>query len=119
MKIRIKGNSLRFRLTRVDLLSLTETGYVEDKIDFIGKSLFYGLEIKSDGDLSVTFSNNAITLFMPEFMMQDWENEDRIGFESHDGKVHLLVEKDFTCLDKVNEDQSNNYPNPLAEKLYA
>jgi hypothetical protein len=27
----------------------------------------------------------------------------------------LLVEKDFVCLDNTIEDQSDNYPNPLAE----
>jgi len=28
-----------------------------------------------------------------------------------------LVEKDFKCLDNVAEDQSDNYPNPLAKDL--
>ena len=33
------------------------------------------------------------------------------------GKIlYLLLEKDFKCLDNTTEDQSDNYPNPLAEK---
>jgi hypothetical protein len=30
--------------------------------------------------------------------------------------LYLLVEKDYTCLDNVEEDQSDNYPNPLLKK---
>jgi hypothetical protein len=37
-----------------------------------------------------------------------------VGFDDKNGPVQLLVEKDFTCLDNVEEDQSDNYPNPLA-----
>ena len=42
---------------------------------------------------------------------------DKVGFEGKQGDLVLLVEKDFTCLDNAEEDQSDNYPNPLAEKL--
>jgi len=27
-------------------------------------------------------------------------------------QLHLLLEKDFVCLDNTAEDQSDNYPNP-------
>jgi hypothetical protein len=43
-------------------------------------------------------------------------NTDKVGFENNDGEVQLLIEKDFTCLDNVADDQSDNYPNPMAEK---
>jgi hypothetical protein len=38
--------------------------------------------------------------------------------EGTEEKLHLLVEKDFTCLDNVTEDQSDNYPNPLLKESY-
>ena len=57
-------------------------------------------------------------LFMPESMMAELTNSDKVGFENYNGDLHLLVEKDFTCLENVSEDQSDNYPNPLAEKFY-
>jgi hypothetical protein len=41
-------------------------------------------------------------------------NTEKVGFEAINGALQLLVEKDFTCLDKIDEDQSDNYPNPLA-----
>jgi len=53
---------------------------------------------------------------MPDSMTEEWTSTDRIGFENNDGQLYLLIEKDFKCLDNVAEDQSDNYPNPLALK---
>ena len=50
-------------------------------------------------------------------MINELENTDRVGFEETVSGLHLLVEKDFTCLDSIEEDQSDNYPNPLAAKI--
>ena len=116
MKIRIKGNSLRYRLTRSDVAQLAAVVYVEDKIDFGDRSLLYALQLTDADELSATLVNDTITLFMPGRMVREWENTDKVGFETRNGDLYLLVEKDFTCLDKVDEDQSDNYPNPLAAK---
>ncbi len=53
---------------------------------------------------------------MPAVMANEWANTARVGFENNEGEIYLLVEKDFVCLDTVNEDQSDNYPNPLLSK---
>jgi hypothetical protein len=116
MKIRFKSNSLRYRLTRTDVAQLTTTGYIDDKVNFGDHSLIYSIKRIDHGQLSATFKNNIITLFMPDSMTKELLNTNRIGFEINNGPLHLLVEKDFTCLDNVTEDQSDNYPNPLAEK---
>jgi hypothetical protein len=118
MKIRIKSNSLRYRLTRTDVKQLDEIGYLEDGIDFGGQSLIYGIKLTDDWLLSSAFKNNTITLFMPKSMVTELVNTDKVGFENNSGLLHLLVEKDFTCLDNVAEDQSDNYPNPLDERIY-
>lgn len=117
MKIRIKSNSLRYRLTRSDIASLAQVGYLEDKVKFPEQTLMYALKIiNEEGQLSSSFKNDTITLFMPKSMITELIDTDRVGFENTDGHLHLLVEKDFTCLENVTEDQSDNYPNPLAEK---
>jgi hypothetical protein len=119
MKIRIKSNSLRYRLTRSDIASLAQVGYLEDKVKFPEQTLMYALKIiDGDAQLSSSFKNDTITLFMPKSMISELIDTDRIGFENNDGQLHLLVEKDFTCLENVAEDQSDNYPNPLTEKHY-
>jgi len=116
MKIRIKSNSLRYRLTRTDVAQLTNHSYIEDKIDFGGQSLLYSLQLVDSDQLSSSFVDNTITLFMPKTMMKELAGSDKVGFENNAGGLHLLVEKDFTCLENVAEDQSDNYPNPLAQK---
>jgi hypothetical protein len=113
MKIRIKGNSLRYRLTRSDIERLSKEGYLEEITCFGEHSLIYSLQRAGVDQLHATFQNNKITLFMPELMVEEWTTTDRIGFENSTGKLYLLIEKDFQCLDNVAEDQSDNYPNPL------
>jgi hypothetical protein len=34
MKIRIKGNSLRYRLTKSDVAQLAEEGHLQEEVDF-------------------------------------------------------------------------------------
>lgn len=116
MKIRIKGNSLRYRLTKTDVAKLAEDGYVQETVDFGSQQLIYALRLVDDEHLSATYKENAITLYAPKTMITGFADEDKIGYEGTHGSLHLLVEKDFTCLDEVAEDQSDNYPNPLADK---
>ncbi|MFB9844572.1 DUF7009 family protein [Mucilaginibacter ginsenosidivorans] len=117
MKIRIKGNSLRYRLTRSDVNAIIKEGRLEERTEFGHQTLVYALQTTTDYDLSATFHENRITLFVPHIMIDQLANTDEVGFESEQGKLFLLVEKDFTCLDNTAEDQSDNYPNPLAEKM--
>src|SRR5580698_8602192 len=105
MKIRIKSNSVRYRLTRSDVERFAESGYLADKVDFGGNSLTYALQRTDGAQLSASFKNNIITLFMPQSMISELIETDRTGFENNSGTLHLLVEKDFTCLDNVTEDQ--------------
>ena len=116
MKLRIKGNSLRYRLTRKDIADLTAAGYLEDQVKFADQALSYAIRITNDSDLTSDFKNNTITMFMPKVMLTELNGTDQVGFENNNTGLHLLVEKDFTCLENVTEDQSDNYPNPSAKK---
>jgi hypothetical protein len=117
MKIRIKGNSLRYRLTKSDVYRLAQEGYLEDQTDFGGRALIYVIQKTNGKELSAFFNDNVICLQIPGKMINELDSTDRVGFEGMEGNLHLLVEKDFTCLDDVDEDQSDNYPNPLAAKI--
>ncbi len=116
MKIRIKGNSLRYRLTRTDVDTFTKNGYLEEQTSFGGDVLIYAIQSSNTDTLTSTFKNNKITLLMSQAMVKEWADTDRVGFENKTPDFFLLVEKDFKCLDNVEEDQSDNYPNPLAKK---
>lgn len=115
MKIRLKSNSLRFRLTRSEVERFAHEGVVAEKVRIGEETLTYVLQRFAEPELKATLKNNIITLNVPEQLADEWTGTDRVGFDC-DGELYLLVEKDFTCLENVEEDQSDNYPNPLAQK---
>lgn len=119
MKIRIKGNSIRYRLTKTDIKNFGTSGFIEEKTEFLnGPSFFYRLEKKEDiTNIEASFSNNRMTIFVSGKIAEEWIITDIIAFDNKmnigNGKeLFLLIEKDFACLDYTLEDQSDNYPNP-------
>jgi hypothetical protein len=120
MKIRIKGNSIRIRLTKSEVDRFGKEGFIEEHTQFGTSKLSYCLKQKTQESMSATFENNTVTIYMSETWAEEWTNTERVGYEHTmplpDGKeLYLLVEKDFVCLDNTSEDQSDNYPNPMAE----
>lgn len=115
MKIRIKDNSVRFRLTQSEVALLGQTGLVSCTTEFIDRPLVYTIKSSADSALSVSFTENTIVLKMPEEMVREWVSTERVGFDGQSGLVKVLIEKDFVCIDNSVEDQSDNYPNPNLE----
>jgi len=119
MKIRIKGNSIRYRLTKTEIADFGKNGYLEGRTEFPGGySFYYCLEKKENIDnLEASFSENRIKLYVPVNISDEWTTTDIVGFDTKmkigEGKeLFLLIEKDFVCLDHTLEDQSDNYENP-------
>jgi len=113
MKIRFKGNSLRYRLTKSEVAKLLSAGFLEEHTAFAGKTLTYAIVTANDNKLSADYIADRIVLSLPAAMIDELNNTDKAGYEDHTGPVSILIEKDFVCVDKVEEDQSDNYPNPL------
>jgi hypothetical protein len=114
MKIRIKNNGLRYRLTRSEVEAFAHDGFFREKVQIGNETLTYILQRTTDAELSAVFKNNIITMLVPGNIADEWTGTDQVGFKATQDETELLVEKDFTCLDEVDEDQSDNYPNPLA-----
>lgn len=119
MKIRIKGNSIRYRLTKTEIDNFGKNGWLEEKTEFLtGASFHYRLEKKTGiENIEASFSGNRICIFVPENMATEWTTTDVVGFDTKmkigEGKeLFLLIEKDFVCIDHSFEDQSDNFPNP-------
>jgi hypothetical protein len=117
MKIRIKGNSLRYRLTKSDIEHFSKEGYIEETIYLGTQKLIYALQRYPEDELTADFNDQKIVLYVPDYIANEWTTTDRVGFENNNGALYLLIEKDFKCLDNVAEDQSDNYPNPLSSTL--
>jgi hypothetical protein len=113
MKIRIKGNSVRYRLTRSEVTRLWEKGFIEDQTTFFTKTLRYYIEVTASDELKADFTlDDSIILYLPQKMIDAMQHTEIVGFDNQHGPVSLLIEKDFVCIDNTTEDQSDNYPNP-------
>ena len=119
MKIRIKGNSVRVRLSRSEVDQFGREGYLEEKTEFGSSSFAYALQRTNDGDnLSANFIDGKMTLLVPELIANEWVTTEKVGYDNNmdigGGKtLFLLLEKDFKCIDAPPyEDQSDNYEHP-------
>jgi len=120
MKVRIKGDSVRMRLTKSEVDKFGQEGYLEESTHFGNGTFSYALESRKGIDkLAAELSNNKISLLVPDATREEWVNTDIVGYKNNldigEGKtLFLLLEKDFKCIDgEVLEDQSDNYENPL------
>ena len=120
MKIRIKGNSIRFRLTQSEVKSLTETGSIVEKTQFESQSLIYAVKkVEEQNEMTAIFAEGKIILNVPKAQLENWYSNEIVGFKNtqkllNGNILSLLLEKDFACLDNRIEDQTDNYPNPKA-----
>ena len=118
MKIRIKGNSVRFRLTKSEVETFSKTGIFKEETVFATKTLIYALVAKEGiTELEADYTAETITIYFPKSEQVAWATNTKIGYSNSvdwndKNALSLLVEKDFTCLDNTIEDQSDNYPNP-------
>lgn len=103
MKLRIKGNSLRFRLTKRDLERLSGDGVLREALRFAGRELAYQLRSSSCADdVSATFNDGCIDVAVPRDFLTEWANTDAIGIRAAFDPDRLkgprvLIEKEFGC----------------------
>jgi hypothetical protein len=119
MKLRLKDNSIRLRLSQRDVDNLAAKGSVEEQLKFSkDTALFYRLIAKEDvQSLTVSYAENAINIYIPKDFVNGWPKNNVVGTSAQhrtaDGtEIFILIEKDFKCLDNIEEDQSDNYANP-------
>ena len=125
MKIRIRGNSLRFRLGRSEVQAFGLSGMIEERVEFGPPpqiDFCYRLEKTSGNEFLGSFNDGVITVRIPEMLVKHWVESDQTGLDGsqklgEQTDLHILIEKDFVCLNAHNdEDQSDRYPHPKGEE---
>ena len=118
MKIRIKGNSIRLRLTKTDIQNLKEKGVVEEKTIIGSEEIFkYSLIVDEKiSSISAEFQASKISVFLSKKEADILTETDEITIEGSQNNgeekgLFLLVEKDLQCLDTTYEDQTDMYEN--------
>ncbi|HRG37316.1 MAG: hypothetical protein JNL65_11325 [Saprospiraceae bacterium] len=125
MKLRTNKNSIRLRLSQIEVANFQKFGIVEESLSFsdrLSDCLHYSL-IEADHDqINVTFNNNHLRVYIPSQIANAWCSSEQVGFDAKiplkgENYLYVLVEKDYQCLvDRPFEDESNNFPNPNAAK---
>jgi hypothetical protein len=123
MKLRIKGNSLRLRVSRSELACFQEGGRIEETIHFTAApeaTLTYALESASKpSPVTVRYGSREVTVILSKDRARTWGAQSEVGvYTTLDmgpaGSLEVAVEKDFACLDRSDEDNSDTFANPLA-----
>jgi hypothetical protein len=121
MKLRIKGPTLRLRLTQGEMQALLEEGVVEEQVPFApGVNLVYRLKCDPAArDISASFRNGVVEVLIPESGAREWGTTSRVTLAheqaSPGGALRITLEKDFACLaPREGEDESDNFPHPEA-----
>lgn len=120
MKLRIKGNSLRVRLTPSEMTRLLETGRIAETIHFASDEnacLTYALEhTPDDVAISVRYAPREVTVVLSSAEARRWSSGDDVGLYGETatarGPLQLAVEKDFACLDKNDAENVDTFPHP-------
>lgn len=120
MKLRIKGNSLRLRISQSEVKQLKDNLQITEEIQFSKDSaLRYTLQNQPGlNTIKADYSENSLLISLPETLAKDWLNSDQVGLEgiqenSENNFLKILVEKDFSCLTPHgDEDESDLLPNP-------
>jgi len=123
MKLRIKGNSLRLRVSRSELARFLDGERIEETIQFTRApeaSLTYALESAVQvAPVRVQYESQRIRVILSEDQGGIWGAESEVGVYStldigEAGSLAVIVEKDFACLDRSDDDNSDAFANPQA-----
>jgi len=123
MKLRIKGDSLRLRVSRSEVARLLAGDCLEETIHFAPEtSAKFTYALQQDPSVSrptVQYAGNRVTILVPTPQTNVWGVTNQVGIAEDVslgdlGSLALLIEKDFACLDRSEEDNEDTFPNPNA-----
>ena len=116
MKLRCTENSIRIRIRKSELDQLAQTKRVEEKVRFGSQVvLTFALSINETMQQVVaTLLDNNLVVSLPKSAASEWINSNQVGIEvnkeiTDNESLHILIEKDFPCLDRENEDKSDTF----------
>lgn len=120
MKLRIKGNSLRLRITPSELTRLLEDGRIQETIHFASHPearLTYALEHTALPEaMAIRYMPGEVVVLVSSDAAEHWAGGKDVGiygeFTTGYGTLEIAIEKDFACLDKSDAENVDTFPNP-------
>jgi hypothetical protein len=124
MKVRIKDNSLRFRLLRGEVKSLAETGRIEASTFFHpadpADRLRYIVEhAEHIAQIHAARFGGEIRIVVPSPQILQWAHGESVGVYGEqpvygEQMLSIAIEKDFACIDGSEADNVDTFDNPSA-----
>ena len=118
MKLRIKGNTLRIRLSVTEVDMLANGKPVKEETNFPSSTLSCSV-IPGESN-SADFDNKTVLISLKRAAIETWAESTEVSISGNipigqNNILSILVEKDFKCLTVRLEDESELYPNPNQE----
>ena len=124
MKLRLRHNSIRMRLTRPEVDAVASGGAVEESVAFGPEAetvLTYELRCSDEASAAdARFAGNRVVVSVPLPAAAEWAAGDEVSIEfakavGNGAELKVLIEKDFACLNpRRGEDEADMFPNPNA-----
>lgn len=125
VKLRLRHNSIRMRLTRPEVEALASCTAVEESVAFgsdLEAVLAYGIECSDETSAAdARLAGNRVVVSLPRTAAVQWAAGDEVSIEftkliGDGAELNVLIEKDFACLNpRRGEDEADMFPNPNAE----
>ena len=116
MKLRFDHQSIRLRVRKSDVETLSRTGFIEETILFPQGKLSYRLEIDATTQaVSTEMLQDTITVKIPKNQALSWINTEEVGIyatiPSFVPKIllEILIEKDFPCKHGSTADNADSF----------
>lgn len=119
MKLRIRGNSVRIRVSKTELAQIADVGAAEDSVRFSPSTeLRYRVEVKPAGAVEADFRTALLRVLVPKARVEQWLRPEEVAIEERQAigegaTLRILLEKDYTCLaPRSGEDDADLFANP-------
>ena len=118
MKLRIKGNSLRLRLTRDEVGRAGAGQTIVESTPLTGATGFgYALTPSDSATMAAALGERGLEVSVPRAALSTWANSENVAVVCPAAAPgpDILVEKDFACLSpRDGDDDANTFPHPEA-----
>lgn len=119
MKLRIKGDSLRLRITPSEMRTFLDQGRIAETIHFAAAPdarLTYALEHGSCEALTLRYQEDEAAIVVPTTQARAWADSEDVGIyaavPNGNGMLEIIIEKDWACLGRGDAENADTFPNP-------
>lgn len=112
MKLWIRGNSIRLRVSKTELAKIAAQGTADDSVRFTSDvELKYGIDVRPTGAVTAVFAGASLRVTLPKPLLDLWLRPEEVSVEGSQpiggGKaLQIVLEKDSPDLGRRRDDSA-------------